>query len=347
MDHSRPRAVTIYDVAREAGVATSTASRALSNPGRVSERTRAHVEEVAARLGYVPNRIAQALPSGRTGLFALVIPDITNPHHVRLIRGAQAQAAAAGHSLVLADSQEDADIELAHLQRLASFVDGFLLVSPRAPADELLAHLQRHPAAVFNRPLAGLPGVVADVDAASAQVVAHLAGLGHRRIAYLRGPETSWADGERRRTLAEHAGRHGIAFTAVGPFAPVLESGAPAATAGLATGATALVAFNDLIAIGALEHLAAAGIAVPGEVSVTGADDVFGTSFCRPPLTTVTSPAQEAGRAMVGLLTGTEPADPVLPSRLIVRESTGPAPVRPRRARGPATRPPSAPTAGS
>ncbi|WP_181782734.1 LacI family DNA-binding transcriptional regulator [Pseudonocardia pini] len=328
MDHTgdpRPRAVTIYDVAREAGVATSTASRALSNPGRVSDRTRAHVAAVAERLGYVPNRIAQALPSGRTGLFALVIPDITNPHHVGLIRGAEAAAAAAGHSLVLADSQEDAAIELAHLRRLASFVDGFLLVSPRSPAAELAAHLAR-PAAVFNRPLAGLPGVVADVDAASAHIVGHLVGLGHRRIAYLRGPVTSWADGERRRTLADHAARHGVGFAELGPFAPVLGSGPSAAEAGLGSGATALVAFNDLIAIGVLQHLERSGVSVPGRVSVVGADDVFGASFCHPPLTTVTSPAEAAGRALVGLLTGTAPEDPVLPSTLVVRESTGPTP---------------------
>ncbi|SDG79617.1 LacI family DNA-binding transcriptional regulator [Pseudonocardia oroxyli] len=328
MNHTgdaRPRAVTIYDVARAAGVATSTASRALSNPGRVSERTRAHVAEVAERLGYVPNRMAQALPSGRTGLFALLVPDVTNPHHVGLIRGAEAQAAAAGHSIVLADGQEDAAIEAAHLRRLGSFVDGFLLVSPRGSADDLAPLLRRHPAAVFNRPLAGLPGVVADIDAASAQTVEHLAGLGHRTLVYLRGPETSWADGERRRTLTAHAERHGVSFHAVGPHAPVLGSGSAAAEAGLATGATALVAFNDLIAIGVLQHLERAGVPVPGDVSVVGADDVFGASFCHPPLTTVTSPAEPAGRALVDLVTGTAPDDPVLPSVLVVRESTGPA----------------------
>lgn len=329
MNHTgdgRPRAVTIYDVAREAGVATSTASRALSNPGRVSARTRLHVEAVAERLGYVPNRIAQALPSGRTGLFALVIPDVTNLHHIGLIRGAEAQAAAAGHSLVLADSQEDPAIEAAHLRRLASFVDGFLLVSPRGSADELAPLLRRHPAAVFNRPLAGLPGVVSDIEAAGAQTIAHLAALGHRRVAYLAGPATSWSDGERRRTLADHAARHGITLRTVGPHAPVLSAGAAAAESGLATGATALVTFNDLIAIGALQHLERIGVAVPEQVSVVGADDVFGASFCHPPLTTVTSPAEQAGRALVDLVTGTAVPDPVLPSTLVVRASTGPAP---------------------
>ena len=102
------RPVTLDDVARQAGVATSTVSRALSNPDRVSDRTRALVEEVARQLDYRPNRIAQALPSGRTHMLGLLVPDITNPHNFGLIRGAEAQARAAGYTLVLANTQESA-----------------------------------------------------------------------------------------------------------------------------------------------------------------------------------------------------------------------------------------------
>src|SRR5437868_6165844 len=126
---TRRRAVTLTDVAREAAVAVSTASRALADPDRVNVRTREHVQEVARRLGYRPNRLARALPTGRTGMLAILVPDITNPHHFGLLRGAEAQARAAGSTLVIADTQESAELEAAHLDRLGSSVDGFVLAS--------------------------------------------------------------------------------------------------------------------------------------------------------------------------------------------------------------------------
>src|SRR3954454_18940630 len=116
----RPRAVTLQDVAREARVAVSTVSRALSVPERVNVRTREHVQEVARRLGYRPNRLARALPTGRSGMLAVLVPDITNPHHFGLLRGAEAQARAAGCTLVIADTQESPELEAAHLERLRS-----------------------------------------------------------------------------------------------------------------------------------------------------------------------------------------------------------------------------------
>lgn len=116
----------------------------------------------------------------------------------------------------------------------------------------------------------------------------------------------------------------------LGPFPPTLDGGPAAADAGLASRATALVAFNDLLAIGVLGHLERRGVAVPDSVSVTGFDDVFGADFCHPPLTTVAAPVEEAGRMLMDLLLAPEDgdADPrqvVLPTRLRVRDSTGPA----------------------
>src|SRR6478735_7855256 len=128
MTHSKPpgprdpqdRPVTLNDVAREAGVAVSTVSRALANPDRVSARTRAHVQAVADRLGYRPNLLARALPSGHTRMLAVLVPDITNPHNFGLIRGAEAQASAAGSTLLIADTRESPDLETAHLEGLGS-----------------------------------------------------------------------------------------------------------------------------------------------------------------------------------------------------------------------------------
>ena len=129
--------VTLQDVAREAGVAVSTVSRALTQPERVSPPTRARVQEVARRLGYRPNRIARAVVSGRTQMLAVLVPDITNPHHFGLIRGAEERARAADRTLVLGDTRGDPGLEADHLDRLGSVVDGIVLASSRLPDADL------------------------------------------------------------------------------------------------------------------------------------------------------------------------------------------------------------------
>jgi DNA-binding LacI/PurR family transcriptional regulator len=329
--HPRPggRAVTLDDVARQAGVAISTVSRALSNPDRVSARTRALVEDVARQLDYRPNRIAQALPSGRTQMLALLVPDITNPHNFGLIRGAEAEARAAGYTLVLGDTQESAEFEAAHTDRLSSTVDGFVLAGSRVSEQDLRRLQQRRPVVLFNREAHGFPSVVTDSVEGSRHIIDHLVALGHRSIAYLAGPRNAWTDGVRRRALARYATQAGATVVRCGPFAPTLEQGPGAADVGLATGATALVAFNDLMAIGVLQRLAARGVEVPGEVSVVGYDDIFGADFCHPPLTTVVSPAEQSGRSLIDLLLNPRPEAPsprvVLSTQLRLRESSGPA----------------------
>ena len=190
MDHGR--AVTLEDVAREAGVAVSTVSRALSRPERVSARTREHVEAVARRLDYRPNLLARGLPSGRTRMLALLVADITNPHQFGLIRGAETQAAAAGYTLVLADSRGRPELEAELAARLGSSVDGYVLASSRRPDDELVELRRRRPLVLYNRELPGFPSVVDDHDDSSRQIVGHLVALGHRSLAYLGGPSNAW-----------------------------------------------------------------------------------------------------------------------------------------------------------
>jgi DNA-binding LacI/PurR family transcriptional regulator len=325
---ARPRPVTLHDVAREAGVAVSTVSRALADPERVNVRTREHVQAVASEMGYRPNRLAQALPTGRTRMLAVLVPDITNPHNFGLVRGAEAQARAAGSTLVIADTQGGAELEATHLDQLGSTVDGFVLAASRLPDDELRTLAERSPVVLFNRRVAGLASLVTDSADGSRQIVEHLVALGHRSLAYLAGPSDSWSDAERWRALSEHAEAAGATIVRCGPFPPTLDGGPAAADVGLATGATALVAFNDLLAIGVLRRLGERGIAVPDRVSVVGYDDIFGSDFCSPPLTTVAGPVDEAGRTLVDvLMSGREPV-PVLtlPTQLRVRASTGPPP---------------------
>ncbi len=323
MDHVR--AVTLEDVAREAGVAVSTVSRALSNPDRVSPRTREHVRAVARRLDYHPNRLAQALPSGRTRMLALLVSDITNPHQFGLIRGAEAEATAAGYTLLLADGRGRPELEAELAAKLGSTVDGFVLASSRRPDAELVELRARRPVVLFNRELAGFPSVVTDYADGSRQIVEHLVALGHRSLAYLGGPRNAWTERRRWEALAADARRAGAEIVRLGPFPPTLEGGVGAADVGLASEATALVAFNDLMAIGALRRLEQRGVSVPSTVSVVGNDDIFGADFCHPPLTTIASPVEDAGRALVGLLLGDHPAQQVtLPTELRIRASTAP-----------------------
>jgi DNA-binding LacI/PurR family transcriptional regulator len=323
MNHGRP--VTLQDVAREAGVAVSTVSRALSHPERVSARTREHVRAIAALMDYRPNLLARALPSGRTRMLALLVTDITNPHQFGLIRGAEAQAGAAGYTLVLADSRGRPELEAELTARLGSSVDGFVLASSRRPDAELADLLGRRPLALYNRELAGFPSVVDDQADGSRQVVEHLLALGHRSLAYLGGPRNAWSETMRWEALSARSRKAGATIVRLGPFPPTLEGGVGAADVGLASGATALVAFNDLMAIGVLRRLEQRGVAVPDTVSVVGFDDIFGADFCHPPLTTVASPVEEAGRALVDLLLGDQPAQQViLPTELRIRASTAP-----------------------
>lgn len=324
------RSVTLDDVARAAGVAASTVSRALSNPGRVNPATRERVRAVAEHLGYRPYRVALPVAPGRTLLLALLVPDITNPINFGLVRGAEAQARAAGYTLVLGDTQESPDFEKANVDRLGPSVDGFLLASSRLSDADLHELAQRQVIALFNREAPGLPSVITDSVDGGRQIMEHLAALGHRRVVYLAGPSTSWSGAQRWGSLSATASAIGVELLRRGPFSPTLDNGPAAADIGLASGATALVAFNDLLAIGMLGRLGRRGIDVPGQVSVVGYDDIFGADFCHPSLTTVAIPAEQAGRALIDVLLGSRTsADPpraVLPTQLCVRDSTGPVP---------------------
>ena len=297
---ARPGIVTLHDVAQEADVAVSTVSRALSNPDRVSRSTREYVLTVARRLGYQPNRAA-----GRTQMLALLVHDITNPYNFGLIRGAEAQARAAGYTLVLGDTQQSSDLESIHAERLRSSVDG--LRAGREPAVRRAAAR----ACWARRRWCCSTG--------NCRVAQRGDGFGGRQPADHRAPGGAGPpvdrlsrraaerldDDERWRALARCPPNVGIEIIRLGPFVPTLEQGVAAADVGLASGASALVAFNDLLAIGALQRLERRGIDVPGEISVVGYDDIFGSDFCHPPLTTVTGPVDEAGRTLVDLLLGT------------------------------------------
>jgi LacI family repressor for deo operon, udp, cdd, tsx, nupC, and nupG len=328
------RPATIHDIAAMCGVAASTVSRALSTPDRVNIRTRARIEAAAAELNYTPNSQAKALSSGRTGAVGVLVPDITNPFYFDLIRGTQLQLKAAGYTQLLVDTEESDEVEASSMEQLRKSADGIIVTASRLSDEALLAAAAKIPMVTINRDVAGVPAVVIDTPSATSQALDHLISLGHTRIAYMSGPLTSQSSTLRWNALAAAAEDRGVEVRRLGPFAPKTQSGAAAADAAVHSGVTACIAFNDLIAIGMLQRLRERGIRVPEDMSVVGCDDIFGADFCNPPLTTMASPIEQAGRVSVSMLLaqlnplagGGSRSRSLMPTHLTVRGSTGPAP---------------------
>jgi DNA-binding LacI/PurR family transcriptional regulator len=324
---------TIYDVARAAGVATSTVSRVFGKPGRIAAATRDRVLDAARELGYQPNPHARALTSNRTQTIAMVVSDITNPHFFELIRGAEMRAKAAAYTLVLVNAEESTRMELEQVRRLMRSVDGFLLAASRQPDEKLVELAAAHPVVLINRQVDDIASVVLEPWEGCRQIVAHLASLGHTSLVYLAGPTNSWMAASRWAGLRDAAAELGMNALGTGPYTPTVESGGAAADAAIRTGATAIVAHNDLLAIGVLRRLANRSVRVPDDVSVVGFDDIFAADLCTPSLTTLGGTHANVGRGAVEILLesvghsrGTRPTPQiVLPSQLVIRASTGPA----------------------
>ena len=340
LDDAGPgRPATLADVAAASGVATSTVSRALSNPGRVNAVTRERIERAAQELNYIPNSQARALTSGKTRAIAVLVSDVTNPFYFGIIRGTQQQLKAAGYSQLLIDTEESDELEDGMLHKLRRSFDGAILAASRLTDRRLTALAAEIPLVAINRQTRGVASVFIDTPNGIEQALGHLVSLGHRRIAYVSGPETSWPNEGRWRALVRGAEAYGVTATRIGPFAPRQYAGAAAADAVLNTGVTACIAFNDLLAIGMLARFRERGADVPGDVSIVGCDDIFGADFCNPPLTTLTAPIEQAGRTAVAMLLSRldEGAgmrvrqSATLPTHLTVRASTGPARTEPAR----------------
>lgn len=333
-------APTIYDVARAAGVAPSTVSRAFSRPGRVNPETAARIRAVAEELGYRANTLARALPTGRTSMLAMVVSDLTNPFYFQIIRGAQTAATAAGYTLLVADVQESAAAEREALERALPLVEGVVLGTSRMSDSAIRVIARQRPTVVLNRVITGIPSVVTDNARGMRRAMEHLGERGHRSIVYAAGPEASWADGVRWQAMREAAHELELRAHRVGPFAPTLAGGEAAAQAVLDSGATAVVAYNDLVAIGMMRRLQHQGVRVPTDLSVVGFDNIFGAELCSPTLTTVAAPLAALGQYAVRTLLE-ESTEPVprsvrparLPAVLVERDSTGPAPAGRRRSR--------------
>lgn len=328
-----PRAVTIYDVARAAGVAPSTVSRAFSRPGRVNAQTAERIRGIAAALGYRTSPLARALPATRTRMIALVVADIANPVFAAIVRGAQGAAAERGYVMLLADAQEDDRRERAAIERSLPSVDGVVLASSRMSDSAIRMMSKQKPVVLLNRSIPDVPCVMPDYAHGLRKAATHLSELGHDRITYVAGPAASWADGMRWRSLREAATELSLTVRRIGPFPPDVEGGARAAAVIAEQPTSAVIAYNDQLAIGVIRGLAGMGVRVPAEVSVIGFDNILAAELVTPGLTTVAAPLHtegaEAVRCLLGMVegadgnTGGRTGQPlVLPTRLVVRGST-------------------------
>jgi DNA-binding LacI/PurR family transcriptional regulator len=299
--------VTVHDVARLSGVSIATVSRTLREPQVVSAETRERVQAAIDALGYRPNRAARSLRRGRTGVVALVVPDIENPYFAALTKGAQAAARAQGYGLVVVDTAEQADVEAEELTALRSQVDGVILASSRLEDDALLAVVQAVPSVLINRDLGEraplTPSVTIDERAGVRAAVDHLRGLGHRRLLYVGGPERSWSQGRRLAGIREAvAEAEDTVLVELNGTEPTSAGGRRAAAAVREDGATGVIAYNDVVALGLLAGWAELGVGVPGDISVIGFDNTYVAELSTPGLTSVGVDLRDMGGSAVDLL---------------------------------------------
>jgi LacI family transcriptional regulator len=331
---STPRGqITITDVARHAGVSLATVSRVMNGNTRVDPALAERVHTSARRLGYRASPLARSLVLGRTQTVAILLPDLANPTFQAILSGFSRAAKADGYHVLIADSAENVEEEQALALELRQRTDGVVLCAPRMPGDELATLLpQTLPAVLINRePYFGTDTIAADYGAAMRDLVEHLYGLGHRHLVFLSGTARSVSNALR--LAAVDAARTSHPDLRIDEVAAGVDfdSGAAAVDAVIDSGATGVLAYNDLVAMGLLSALGERGLRVPEDISVTGFDDIPFARYTTPPLTTAAVPgaqigahAWEALRSRLG--DGATRTESVLPATVQVRASTGPAP---------------------
>ena len=263
-------------------------------------------------------------------MLAIIVADIANPVFFGMIRGAERAAHAGGFTMLVVETQESEPIERDAVDRLLPLVDGVILSASRMGDQAIRNVAKRTPVVLLNRTVAEVSSVISDNVHAIKKATEHLVGLGHTSICYLAGPEASWADGMRWRGLREAGLDLDLQVRRLGPFLPTIRGGTQAAEQWAAKPSTGVIAYNDLMAIGFMQGVMAAGRSVPRDVSVIGFDNILDDTLVEPHLTSIASPLVSLGSAAVSHLlrsrrTDEATAEPVvLPARLVVRESTGP-----------------------
>jgi DNA-binding LacI/PurR family transcriptional regulator len=330
-----PRQPTIRDVAERAGVSHQTVSRVINRQDLVSAETRQRVEQAIRELNYVPSPIARGLNSNRTHSIGLVSTNISDHFFAEVAAGAENEARRHGYYLVIASVEEHAEAdERAYLRlMLERRVEGLIVARPRLPIspDRVGASLEVPLVAIASAESPGLTVVDVDNRRGGLEAVSFLLARGHTRIATITGP-TAWPSSRARlggyRDALHQAGIEVDPSLVEQASGWGLEDGQAAMARLLArrVGFTALFAYSDLVAIGAIRQLRAGGLRVPHDVSVVGYDDIPVAAFLEPPLTTVSQPMRQVGERAASLLiqaisSGGDGGLHLLPVRLLVRGS--------------------------
>lgn len=336
---------SIAEVARLAGVSTATASRVIGAADYpVSAVARQRVLDAALALDYVPNALARGLQKSRVAVVGVIVHDITDPYFAEVVRGVEDAASDDGHLVITCSSDRDADRENSYVRLLRSMRASAVIfagsgIDDPARNEELRRHLDgmraNGSAVVHLSPQAfGEPDVMVDNAAGIAAMIAALAGLGHRRVAFLAGPPSLFVARDRlagyRRGLTDQGLEADERLVVATTFDRA--GGRDGVDRLIASGAsfTAISCANDLLALGALDRLAELGHRVPADVSVAGFDDISVAATTTPRLSTVRLPLRELGRHgyahAVRQLAGD--ADPTthLATSVILRDSTAAPP---------------------
>ena len=327
---------TLADIAEMAGVSLMTVSRAINNKPGVSEKLRQRILVIAEEMGYRPNQIARGLATSLTNAIGLVVPDNTNPFFAQIARGVEDAAYDRQYNIFLVNTNEEPRRELDALDSLwAKDIDGVILCSSRLPVQALEAQIQRFPAmVVLNRgkltPRPNLTTVNVDDHRGAQLALQYLLAKGRRRIAYIAGPPTSTSSQRRLEGYRSQISVLGLALDLglIEPTSPNTEGGRQAAAALLARrpDLDAIFAFNDLVAVAAVQVCMEAGKRVPEDIAIIGVDDIPLATIFRPQLTTLHVNLNQIGHlSMVKLLElihgSSAPAAIQIDPELFLRES--------------------------
>lgn len=327
---------TVKDVAREAGVSVGTVSKVLSKNLTVKPALRERVMTAVGHLGYRPNLAARALRTSRFDMVGLVVPDISNPFFAQLAKDIEAEAAKQAHTVMLANSDDDPDVEARQIEALLDQSPRGLIVI--GSVDQSVAAIRTNvPIVSVDRRYANYKLISADHEVGSALVAEHLFQLGHRRIAYISGPQFTEVGRLRKkgfcdRLLSLANGDDELALQFVeGQFdyASGEESARKLLLGELRSRPTAIAAASDQQAIGVLRFARDLGIEVPSELSIAGFDDIALAQLVVPRLTSVSQRTDQMARIAVHHLMSKEPlviGDQLVETSLCPRESTGTVP---------------------
>ncbi len=323
------RRVTIREVAALTGVSPSTVSRVLNgkDAGHMRPETKERVLAAIEALDYTPAKAARILRKKKTGVVAILLPDISNPFFSLLARGVASVAFEQGLSTLICDSDNSPEKETQYWDiLLAEGVDGIVFVPVGRPNEAKLKRLLARGVGIVvaDRRVEGFPAVEADNRGGSAVLAEHLISLGYRRLAYIAGPKGVSTAEDRLAGFARALEAHGLTPVTVRRGDFTLRSGYALAREVLSQHreVDAIVAGNDLMAIGVLRAAEDMGVEIPETLGVAGFDHVLPADLVRPRLTTVAVPAYEMGReAMRRLLEGSDEGK-VLPVKLIAGDST-------------------------